>query len=490
MSEIEIIGLGAGDIEQLSLGIYGKLIEDKTPLFVRTEDHPVIKTLKQKQITYHSLDHFYQEHDQFEQVYQAIVDYLIDKANQQGKICYAVPGHPMLAEQTVQLLLQQQEVAITIVGGQSYLDDLFTALKIDPIDGFQFLDATHFERSQIDYTSHIIFCQVYDQFLASDLKLTLLEDLPPSHPIIVVEAAGSSLEKIDEITLVELDQSVQLSNLTSVYVHPILEDGLPHQFNQLRKVISILRGPNGCPWDRKQTHESLRPYLIEEAYELIDAIDEQDDDNIIEELGDVLLQVMLHSQIGEDHGYFTIDDVIRSTVDKMIRRHPHVFSNTVVKNEHEVKENWQMIKDFERGQAVLNSRLDKIPKSSTSLVTAEQLQKEAAKVGFDWQDSEPVLDKINEELEELTQAVAGNEMVEIEEEIGDLFFSLVNLARHYRVNSDLALRKTNKKFSSRFKYIEKKLSERDLDIAEQSLEKLDQLWEEAKKRRDDQHEIR
>lgn len=480
MNQIEVVGLGAGDVEQLSLGIYRKLTEAKIPLFVRTADHPVVQTLAKEGVNYQTFDSIYQSFDQFDAVYQEIVNQLISEAKEQGKIRYAVPGHPMLAERTVQLLLEQEEVAIDIIGGQSYLDDLFTTVNIDPIEGFQFLDATSFERSQIDYTSHLIFCQVYDQMIASEVKLTLLEDLPPEHPIIVVEAAGSSSEQKSEIQLVELDQKVHLSNLTSVYVKPIEKESLTHQFNQLREIIALLRGPGGCPWDQKQTHESLRPYLIEEAYELIDAIDQGDDAHIIEELGDVLLQVMLHSQIGADHGYFSIDDVIRSIVEKMIRRHPHVFGDVMANDANAVVTNWQAIKAEEQGKEKVGSQLDRIPKSASTLVTADALQKEAAEVGFDWQDPKAVYQKIKEELQEVNQAVSGGKPEEIEEELGDLLFSVVNLARHYKVNSDLALRQTNKKFTKRFQYIEQKLTKQGQDMSELSLKELDKIWEEAK----------
>ncbi|GAA4076243.1 nucleoside triphosphate pyrophosphohydrolase [Amphibacillus indicireducens] len=481
MSRIEVIGLGAGDIDQLSLGVYRKLTASRVPLFVRTEDHPVLKSLKAENIDFQGFDSIYQTHDQFEAVYDAIVAELISQAKQHQLIRYAVPGHPMLAERTIQLLLDQTDVKIEISGGQSFLDDLFSAVKIDPIEGFQFLDATSFERAQIDYTSHLIFCQVYDQMIASEVKLTLLEDLPPEHPIVIVEAAGSVAENIKHIPLVELDQVVHLSNLTSVYIKPINKDALSHQFNQFREVIATLRGPNGCPWDQKQTHQSLRMYLIEEAYELIDAIDQEDDNQIIEELGDVFLQVMLHSQIGEDQGYFTIDDVIRSITEKMIRRHPHVFANGEAADAQAVKENWQIIKANEQGMSERNSLLDRVPRSASSIVVADAYQKEAAKVGFDWQEPEPVFAKITEELAEVMEAVKQNQIDQIEAEFGDLLFSVINLARHYQVNSDLALNRTNQKFKHRFQFIEARVIEQGKQLTDLSLLELDQIWEEAKK---------
>src|SRR5699024_6665995 len=296
---IEVIGLGAGDLDHLTLGIYKKLVNRDTPLFVRTSDHPVVKQLEGEGISFTSFDQFYKTMDQFVDVYQHITSTLLEKA-QDGPIVYAVPGHPMLAEKTVQLLLELEDVPVEVSGGHSYLDALFTSLKIDPIDGFQFVDGTSFDRGQLDYRHHIVFSQVYDEFVASNVKLELLEDLPPDYPVKIVEASGTDQEKITDIHLEELDKTFPgIHNLISIYVPPVPDEMLHHTFTRLREVIAALRGPDGCPWDRTQTHETLREYAIEEVYELIEAIDEQDDDGIVEELGDILLQVMLHSQIGE-----------------------------------------------------------------------------------------------------------------------------------------------------------------------------------------------
>lgn len=481
MNKIEVIGLGAGDINQLSLGTYRKLTTTKHPIFVRTIDHPVLDALTEEGLVFSSFDDIYQANEQFEVVYLEIVNQLKTAAKEET-IIYAVPGHPMLAERTVQLLLEETEIEVEIIGGQSYLDDLFTAIKIDPIEGFQFLDATSFTRSQIDYRNHLIFCQVYDRMIASEIKLTLLEDLDPDHLVTIAEAVGSKGERLETIPLVELDQGVTLSNLTSVYIHPAQEKNLNHQFFRLRDVIAQLRGPNGCPWDQKQTHESLRPYLIEEAYELLEAIDQEDDDAITEELGDVLLQVMLHSQIGEDNGYFTIDDVISSIVNKMIRRHPHVFGDVQVRDESDVLRNWQEIKANEKRSGSNQSMLDRVPDAAASLIKAEGLQKEAAKVGFDWSSAPPIWNKVEEELAEVKEAIESTDSRKIEEEFGDVLFAIVNLARYYKVNSEIALEKTNQKFIRRFQYMEKKVREQKIYIDQMTLEELDVLWNEAKTR--------
>ncbi|MDC3417925.1 nucleoside triphosphate pyrophosphohydrolase [Aquibacillus salsiterrae] len=477
-SVIEVIGLGASDMEQLPLGIYRKLLQENQSIFVRTIDHPVVQSLQAEGVSFLSFDDIYEKHEQFEQVYEEIVERLITEGKKQAKVVYAVPGHPMLAERTVQLLLENKEIDTKIIGGQSYLDATFTALQIDPIEGFQFIDGTSFTRDQLDYRHHLLFCQVYDRFLASEVKLTLLEDLPENHPVTVVEAVGSKDEKLTTIPLVELDQTVELSNLTSVYVKPTDKEQLNHHFFRLREVIAKLRSPDGCPWDKKQTHQSLRKYLIEETYEFIEAVDNLDDVAMVEEIGDVLLQVMLHSQIGEDEGFFTIDDVIKTLTDKMVRRHPHVFDTVKVNDKHDVVKNWNEIKKEEKPTQE-TALLDQINPSQPQLLIAEEIQKKAATVGFDWDDVFPIFEKIKEEMDEVWQAIE-EEPNKLEGEIGDLLFAVVNLARYYKINPELAIFQTNNKFRTRFQYIEMKVKESDRSLEEMSLDELDHLWNEAK----------
>lgn len=478
--KIEVIGLGAGDMNQLPLGIYKKLTRTKDMIMTRTIDHPVIASLQEEGVQFESYDEVYQDKERFTEVYEEITDDLLKKAQSQS-IIYAVPGHPMLAEKTVQLLLNQEDIQVSIIGGQSYLDDLFTSLKIDPIEGFQFVDGTDFDRKQLNYRQHLIFCQVYDRFIASDLKLALLEDLPFDYPVTIIDAAGTESEKVRKIPLEELDHDFNISNLTSVYVPPAPSDLLNHTFTRLKEVISTLRGPQGCDWDKAQTHESLREYLLEEAYELIDAINEQDDEGIIEELGDVLLQVMLHSQIGEDDGYFTIDDVIKTITTKMIHRHPHVFSDTRVDSVEEIDKNWEQLKYEEKGDK-RQSILDGVPKHLPALLKAFKLQKKAAKVGFDWDNAQDIWDKLDEEVEEVQEAIQNIDQTEMINELGDVLFVVVNLARFYKINPELALEESNQKFISRFTYIERQLKERGKDINNTSQEEMDSFWDQAKRK--------
>lgn len=476
VSHIKVVGLGAGDIEQLSVGVYRLLKEAAAPVYVRTVDHPVIKTLQAEGLDFIAFDDVYEANEDFETVYERIVAQLMEAAECEP-IIYAVPGHPMLAEKTVELLLANETVQVEIVGGQSYLDDLFTALKIDPIDGFQFLDGTAFNREMIQYRQHLIFCQVYDAFIASEVKLTLLEDLPADYEVIIVEAVGTSAEKLLKVPLEDLDRVMEMSNLTSVYVPPVPDDLLQHQFASLREVIRILRGPNGCPWDKKQTHESLRRYALEEVYELIDAIDAEDDEAIIGELGDVLLQVLLHSQIGEDSGYFTVDDVIEHLTKKMIHRHPHVFKP------EEAYKTWDELKQEEKAGEEAAFLLDDVITAAPALQVAFELQRKAAKVGFDWDEIAPMWEKWDEEKAEFLEAVAANDRTEMEKEFGDMLFVLVNIARFYQLYPEVALRTTNEKFIQRFNFVEEEVKKSGKKFEQYDLAQLDVFWERAKKRR-------
>lgn len=483
MNKIRILGLGAGDLDQLPLGVY-RALKNADPLFLRTKEHPVVNELEKEGLVFTSFDSVYEKHDQFQAVYEKICHFLLDEALSKGNITYAVPGHPLVAEQTVQFLLEkapERGVDIEVGGGQSFLDALFQALKIDPIDGFQLLDGTSLKKDEMEVKQHVIIGQVYDQFVASEVKLTLMDILPYDYDIYIVTAAGSQSERIQKVPLYELDREVELNNLTSVYVPPVSDEAILYKrFTKLRHIIAELRGPNGCPWDKKQTHESLKKYLIEEAYELIEAINEDDIDHLIEELGDVLLQVLLHAQIGEDDGFFSIDDVIEGLSQKMVRRHPHVFGHSTAETEEDVLKNWQAIKKEEKGIAE-ESLLDQVGKSLPNLMAAAEIQKKAAKVGFDWKEVGPAWEKVKEEIREF-ELEAENNSDKMPNEFGDILFAFVNIARFYNINPEEALYQTNQKFKRRFSYVEKRVKESGKPFEAFPLEQLDQFWDEAKEK--------
>lgn len=247
-----------------------------------------------------------------------------------------------------------------------------------------------------------------------------------------------------------------------------------NNFSDLVEIVKILR--KECPWDRKQTHESIKDNLIEEAYETVEAIDTDDFDELEKELGDVLLHVVFHSNMAEESSRFSIDDVIYSIQEKLIRRHPHVFGDEVAENDEQVAENWESIK-LEEGK---KSVLEGIPKQLPALIRAQRMQEKAANVGFDWPNSKQVWDKLEEELDEFREVLEQGDLQKSREEFGDLLFSLVNFGRFFDLNAEDSLRATNKKFVRRFQYIEEQLNQQDKDISEVSLEEMDRHWDSAK----------
>jgi tetrapyrrole methylase family protein/MazG family protein len=253
---------------------------------------------------------------------------------------------------------------------------------------------------------------------------------------------------------------------------------MPMPFKKLIDVVAKLRGGNGCPWDKEQTRDSLKPFLLEETYETLEALDEGNPEKIKEELGDLLFQIVLHCQIAEEKKEFSIDDVIEKISAKMINRHPHVFSNVKYQNKAEHHKHWE--KEKKREGKKRQSILEGVPKELPALSRAHKLQKKAARVGFDWAKIEDVLDKLDEELKEFEKALKSKNQLEIEDELGDVFFALVNVSRFVSVNPEDALRKTISKFISRFEYIEAKASEQNKNLSDMTLEEMDKFWDEAK----------
>ena len=253
-------------------------------------------------------------------------------------------------------------------------------------------------------------------------------------------------------------------------------------FDDLVGVMRMLRSEEGCPWDREQSHGSLKPYIVEETYEVLDAIDRGDDEELREELGDLLLQIVFHAQIASEDGRFTIEDVARSIVQKLKRRHPHVFGDVQVENSQQVLKNWEEIK---RGEGK-SSVLDGVPRGLPALLKARRVQDKVRRVGFDWEDPAGAFDKVREEFEEIQKALREGNRNGIEEEFGDILFSLVNVSRFLDIDAEESLRRTIDKFSRRFRYMEDRIAERgEGPIEDLSLEELDALWEESKKETED-----
>lgn len=254
-----------------------------------------------------------------------------------------------------------------------------------------------------------------------------------------------------------------------------------NSFEQLVDIMRKLRAPGGCPWDAEQTHESLTRYLLEETYEVIEAIDEKSPLHLKEELGDLLLQPVFHAAIAEEAGDFTIDDVISTLCDKLIRRHPHVFGNLVITDSAGQVENWEKIKKQEKGNALRTSALSGVPAHLPALLKAHKIGEKAARVGFDWEHADQVFGKVMEELHEFEEAWAEGTSSRMEDELGDLLFAIVNLGRFLSLNPEEALRKTITRFQRRFSYVEEELHRRGKAMTDTSLEQMDELWNQAKR---------
>lgn len=484
MKEITVVGLGAGDFEQLPMGVY-RTLKNAKEVYMRTLDHPVVAELQKEGVSFISFDEVYEKHDEFLPVYQEIASTLIEKAEKEP-VLYAVPGHPLVAEMTIQLLIEAEkkgEIQLSIEGGQSFLDAMFTTLKIDPIDGFQMVDGATFSVHHVHMQNHLLIAQVYDQISASHVKLTLMEKYPDDYEVTIVTAAGSKEEVIKTVPLYELDHVAEINNLTTVYVPPVQDtkEALK-EFSTLREIIATLRSPEGCEWDRAQTHESLTRYLLEEAHEAIQAVNEQDDDHMIEEFGDLLMLVLMNAQIGEDEGYFNLEDIIQAINEKMIRRHPHVFGDVHVESVADINANWEKIKKEEHQNHEDEPVLKGEYRAASSLQTSYNYQKKAAKLGFEWGTAEAFWGKVEEELAELREAIEKGTKEEQIEEFGDVLTTLVNVARHYKISAEEAMVLANAKFAKRFGYVEQQVQSKWEDY---SVKALLQFWREAKEKEGD-----
>jgi tetrapyrrole methylase family protein/MazG family protein len=478
---IKIVGLGPGAREAVTLGAYEEL-KGAGKIFLRTEIHPTVKYLREWGIRFETYDEKYESLDSFDDIYENIALDLIKKHEEFKDIVYAVPGHPQVAEKTVSLLLglcDEREIEYRILPAVSFIDALIDTLKIDPVGGLKIVDAFDLDSQLMDRRCGTVITQVYDKYIASEVKLKLMEYYRDDCDVYFVRAAGiEGQESIRRIKLFELDRQADIDYLTSVYIPRDTES--VKDFADLLDIMDTLRGEGGCPWDREQTHESLRRYLVEESYEVIEAIDEGDYAMLSEELGDVLFQVVFHARIGKENEAFNMNDVINTICLKMINRHPHVFSKAVADTSDEVLVNWDKIKRKEQGLKSHTDELKHVAKSLPSLIRAEKVQKKAAKVGFDWESVDGALDKVLEEYHEIKEARKSEEKEKVSEEIGDLLFAAVNVARFLDIDPEYALHYTIEKFISRFKYIEDQAGLKGLVLSEMTLEEMDRLWNEAK----------
>lgn len=500
---ITILGLGPGNIHDLTLQartLLAQAAEQQQTVYFRTTIHPTVELLKADlpRLRIASFDFLYEESADWGILYHRIAEEVCTLAARQP-IIYAVPGHPLIGESSVQLVLRlakERSLSTTIVAGLSFIEPVCTAVGLDPFDaGTQLVDATMFAALRPDEiagkvipTIPLLVTQLYNRRLASDVKLALSECYPDEWPVKLVRAASVTASEYDsdetviEMPLYELDRNTFANHLSTLYVPPVDEMQALRLPETLRYLIMRLRrDPDGCPWDRAQTHQTLTPYVIEEAYEVVEALEENDMDKLAEELGDLLLQVYLHAEIARQADEFSLGDVYEHISAKMIRRHPHIFGDVEVSGANQVVQNWEAIKREERikaGKDVQHeSVLDGVPQASPALIIAQEYQKRAGKVGFDYATVEDVYTKLEEELQELRAANTSEHQLE---EMGDVLYMVARLARAYKVDAEEALRKSNRKFLHRFQAMEQVAREQGRPLSSFGKPEWTALWRQAK----------
>ncbi len=528
-----IVGLGPGAWEHVTLEARDVLAAAQT-VYLRTRTHPTADRLP-GHLTIHTFDYLYEREADFAAIYSQIADELLRLASAApltAPIVYAVPGHPLVGEAAVRAVLPRARAAglpVRLVAGLSFLEPVCTALDLDPLAaGLQILDGTElvgvggppqpgnpqsavrnppaaepflfspyalpvppeaFPALQgLTPMKPLLVTQVYNDRVAGAVKLALLERYPAEHPIRIVMAAGvPGAEQVIAVPLHELDRGHAINHLACLYLPPVEPLANVRDLDSLIYVMGRLRGPGGCPWDRQQTHQSLKHSLIEEAYEAVEALDTGDLDGFAEELGDLLLLIVFHAQLAVSADEFTLADVAEHVVTKLIRRHPHVFGEAEVADAAGVLANWESIKAAEKAakgerdggddaDLEVTAQLRSVPKTMPALESSLEISERAVAAGFEWASMEDVYAKVREELDELRDAPEAERF----EEFGDLLFTLVNIARWLKINPEEALRAFNRKFVTRFAAAERLAVADGHRMRDLPVETQDRYWQVAK----------
>lgn len=476
MGTITIIGLGPGEPKHLTLEAW-QVLESADDVWLRTLRHPTVDHLPPHLIL-HSFDALYVGARDFAEVYEAIATEVLALGRRAEGVVYAVPGHPMVGEAAVQRILSEArrfQLSVRIVEGLSFVEPVLTALKRDALAGLQVHDAIEVaarDHPPLNPDVPALIGQLHSRALAADIKLTLMNQYPDEHEVVLVHAAGNAQQSAEAMPLYAIDRDERIDHLTSLFVPPL---DITSSFEALQDTVAHLRAPDGCPWDREQTHESLRSSLLEETYETLAAIDSGDIIGLQEELGDLLLQVVLHTQIATEDEDFRMGQVIAGIDAKLKHRHPHVWGDRPVTGTSEVLQRWEQLKREEKGYD--RSVLDGVPLTLPALQQAYSFGQRAARVGFDWSDSSGVIEKIGEEIAELQAAVTDEDR---SAELGDVLFAVVNWARWLGIDPEVALRQANTRFARRFRTMETVARELGVELSSLDMQRLESLWQEAK----------
>jgi tetrapyrrole methylase family protein/MazG family protein len=476
---VTVVGLGPGDARFVTRQTTDT-IAAIAPRFLRTSHHPGAHLVLDAPGGATTFDHLYEHAGTFDDVYGSITDQLVDAAREHGHVLYAVPGSPLVLERSVRHLLSRDDVELDVLPAMSFLDLAYAALRVDPVEsGVRLIDGHEFATAAAGHVGPLLVAHTHANWVLSDIKLAV-EDAAGDEPVVILQRLGTAEEALIHTTWAELDRTVDADHLTCIYI-PALAAPVGAELVRFHELARTLR--ERCPWDREQTHASLVRYLLEETYEVVDALQALDpddpgtDDALVEELGDLLYQIEFHATIAAQQGRFTMADVARGVHDKLVRRHPHVFGDVHAADSGTVVANWDAIKRAEKQRT---SVFDGVATSQPALSYAFTVQRKAAKVGFDWPDVGGALAKIPEEAAEIVHAAASGDRRAVEDEVGDLLFAVVNVARHLDIEPEVALRGAVQKFRRRFEEVERLATERGVDLHATELATLDALRDEVK----------
>jgi tetrapyrrole methylase family protein/MazG family protein len=470
---ITIIGLGPDDCQHWTQAA-ARALQQANKVYLRTVHHPSVADISAPTVSFDHLS---------SQAPAAIAGEVLRLAQERPELVYAAPGHPTCDDASVPLILAEAarlKLPIQLIPGLSYADAALAALRLSASPSLQLVEATSLAaryHPPLEPDRPALVLHLHSAELALRIKRPLLNAYPADFEVTLLQAPGAAAER----TVVCRLNQIELQPLEPFAILYLPPDTATSGFTTFQEIIAQLRSPEGCPWDRQQSHQSLRPYLLEETYEVLEALDAADPAALADELGDLLLQIVLHTQIAVDQGEFKMGAVLDHINRKMLRRHPHVFGEVIAHHADEVTANWEVIKRAEKaakGQAEpAPSNLDGVPVALPALAAALAISQKAKRVGFEWANIDGVLDKIIEEAQEITEAT---DLTHLESEIGDLLFSVVNLARWRNIDPESALRATNARFKQRFRRMEYLAEGRGQHLAELTLEQMDELWAEAK----------
>ena len=457
---ISIVGLGYGSIDDLTIKTF-KMLKEAKNVFVNNLEYSIVNSLKEEGVVFKDYKELLVNIEKYSELDENTV--------------YAVWGNTF---ENDEVIIRCKEKNINYNLYEGYGIEAFLERCIgEKVGDIITLNPCNISKWNIDKRKSFIITDLISEKDINKVKSELLKVYYKDTDIYHIKAGSNKIEakyRIDDIDKIE-----GLDEQSLIYVKENSKG--KKDIHDLMAVIEVLRGENGCPWDKEQTHDSIKKDIVEESYEVLDAIDNENVEGIIEELGDVLFQVLFHASLGREEEEFSLLDITDGISNKMIYRHPHVFGNTSVNSTEEVLVNWDELKKNEKNFESLSDELTGVAKALPALIRAKKIQKKAKKVGFDWDDVSGAFDKVKEELNEVMDVYKEGKVSRIKEEIGDLLFSCVNVSRFLSVDPEEALNLTTDKFINRFSYIERRAKELSSNLEEMSLEDMDKLWDEAKK---------